>query len=220
MKVSSIFDPTQKQTTYQTTSSRSTTLVRRQELTASVYKKDTKQNTLQQVISPIIKDKKNLFLCATKVWRPKRSLLGTKTRETGVATQNKFLHRISRPEIFDWIFLVHTTKSRWLDHHEWFFWLSFSMVEVSRESVDNKGTITNHTAAVSFLAFFWRLMLLQYIISGPGYNEKQHKKAGEKAMHVWTALAAGKNPRLMRRDNHWPMVAINLVCFAFDHSHV
>ena len=77
------------------------------------------------------------------------------------------------------------------------------MVEVSRESVDNKGTITNHTAAVSFLAFFWRLMLLQYIISGPGYNEKQHKKAGEKAMHVWTALAAGKNPRLMRRDNQW-----------------
>ena len=66
MKVSSIFDPTQKQTTYQTTSSRSTTLVKRQELTASVYKKDTKQNTLQQVISPIIKDKKNLFLSATK----------------------------------------------------------------------------------------------------------------------------------------------------------
>ena len=74
MKVSSIFDPTQKQTTYQTTSSRSTTLVRRQELTASVYKKDTKQNTLQQVISPIIKDKKeSIFVCHKSLKTKKKS---------------------------------------------------------------------------------------------------------------------------------------------------
>ena len=216
MKVSSIFDPTQKQTTYQTTSSRSTTLVKRQELTASVYKKTQNKTLFNKSSHLSSKTKKNLFLCATKVWRPKEVFWVQKLfRET---KQSSCI--ISRPEIFDWIFHVHTTKSRWLDHHEWFFWLSFSMVEVSRESVDNKGTITNHTAAVSFLAFFWRLMLLQYIISGPGYNEKQHKKAKEKAMHVWTAPPAGKNPRLMRRDNHWPMVAINLVCFAFDHSHV
>ena len=210
MKVSSIFDPTQKQTTYQTTSSRSTTLVRRQELTASVYKKTQNKTLFNKSSHLSSKTKRIYFWVPQKKFEDQKNFFGYKNKVPA-----------SRPEIFDWIFHVHTTKSRWLDHHEWFFWLSFSMVEVSRESVDNKGTITNHTAAVSFLAFFWRLMLLQYIISGPGYNEKQHKKAKEKAMHVWrTAPPAGKNPRLMRRDNHWPMVAINLVCFAFDHSHV
>ena len=46
--------------------------------------------------------------------------------------------------------------------------LSLSMVKVSKESVDNKGTITNHTAAVSFFGlsdfFFFQCYCIPYIV--------------------------------------------------------
>ena len=46
--------------------------------------------------------------------------------------------------------------------------LSLSMVKVSKESVDNKGTIANHTAAVSFFGlsdfFFFQCYCIPYIV--------------------------------------------------------
>ena len=73
--------------------------------------------------------------------------------------------------------------------------LSLSMVKVSKESVDNKGTITNHTAAVSFFGlsdfFFFSFQCycipyndctLEYI--GPYLYQYKKLEVEEKAILV------------------------------------
>lgn len=85
--------------------------------------------------------------------------------------------------------------------------LSLSMVKVSKESVDNKGTITNHTPAVSFLAFltssngtaFPTLYIGPYI-----YLISIQEEAGKTILvtsTIRTAPLEKKNLRLIREDN-------------------
>ena len=79
MKVSSIFDPTQKQTTYQTTSSRSTTLVKRQELTASVYKK-TQNKTLFNKSSHLSSKTKRIYFCVPQKFEDQKEVFWVQKR--------------------------------------------------------------------------------------------------------------------------------------------